>query len=67
MEIGIESQIERAACSVIVKTVVADKEPAKILDFFLNVKNWEHSGVQKNIRKADGGIQNHFSGKRKSV
>lgn len=40
--------------SVIVKTFVADKEPSKVFDFFLNVKNWEYGGVQKNIRKAEG-------------
>ena len=40
--------------SVIVKTFVADKEPAKVLEFFLNVKNWEDGGVQRNISKAEG-------------
>jgi hypothetical protein len=40
--------------SVIVKTFVADKEPSRVFDFFLNVKNWESGGVQRNISKADG-------------
>lgn len=40
--------------SVIVKTFVADKEPTKVLEFLLNVKNWEYGGVQRNISKADG-------------
>jgi hypothetical protein len=40
--------------SVIVKIFVADKEPAKVLDFFLNVKNWEFGRVQRNISKAEG-------------
>jgi hypothetical protein len=53
--------------SVIVKTFVADKEPTKVLDFFLNMKNWEYGGVQKNTSRAEGigGIQNHPLGKRK--
>jgi hypothetical protein len=37
-----------------VKTFVADMEPNKVFDFFLNVKNWEKGGVQKNVSKADG-------------
>ena len=40
--------------SVIVKTFVADKDPVRVLDFFLNVKNWDCGGVQRNISKADG-------------
>lgn len=40
--------------SVIIKTFVADKQPAKVLDFFLNVKNWEYGGVQRNVSKAEG-------------
>jgi hypothetical protein len=40
--------------SVVVKTFVADKEPAKVFDFFVDVKNWESGRVQKNVRKADG-------------
>jgi hypothetical protein len=33
---------------------VADKQAAKVLEFFLNVKNWEYGGVQRNISKAEG-------------
>lgn len=40
--------------SVIVKTFVVDKEPEKVFDFFLDVKNWEYGGVQKNVSKAEG-------------
>lgn len=40
--------------SVIVKTFIADKEPMKVLDFLLNVKNWEYGGIQRNISKAEG-------------
>ena len=50
---GIDRKLKEPR-SVIVKTFIADKEPAKVLDFFLNVKNWEYGGVQKNISKAEG-------------
>lgn len=42
--------------SVIAKTFVADKDPARVFDFFVNVKNWECGGVQKNVRKLDDNL-----------
>jgi len=39
--------------SVIVKTLVVDRDPAKVYQFFLNLKNWETGGALKNIKKKD--------------
>ncbi len=40
--------------SVVTKTFVADIDPSKAFDFFVDVTNWEYGGVQRNIRKAEG-------------
>jgi hypothetical protein len=39
--------------SVIVKSMVIDKEPAQVFEFFSNLKNWESGGALKNSRKID--------------
>jgi hypothetical protein len=39
---------------VIVKTLVVDKKPDIVFDFFSNPKNWERGGVLKETKKIDG-------------
>jgi hypothetical protein len=39
--------------SVIVKTLVADKKPDRVIEFFSNLKNWETGGALKNMKKVD--------------
>jgi hypothetical protein len=39
--------------SVIVKTLVVNKKPERVINFFSNVKNWETGGALKNVRKVD--------------
>lgn len=39
--------------SVIVKTLVVNKKPERVINFFSNVKNWETGGVLQNAKKVD--------------
>ncbi|HKW05914.1 MAG TPA: hypothetical protein VJN71_11485 [Nitrososphaerales archaeon] len=39
--------------SVIVKTLVVDKESTRVFEFFSNLKNWESGGAIKNSKKID--------------
>lgn len=38
---------------MIVRTMVTDKSPNHVFDFFLNLKNWETGGAIKNSKKVD--------------
>ena len=37
--------------SVIVKTMVVDRNPIDVYVFFSNIKNWESGGALKNIKR----------------
>ncbi len=39
--------------SVIVKTLVVDRKPQRVIEFFSNLKNWETGGAIKNAKKVD--------------
>jgi len=39
---------------VIVKTMVVDRNPSHVFEFFINLKNWESGGSIKNIQQGDG-------------
>jgi hypothetical protein len=39
--------------SVVVKTLVVDEEPAEVIEYFLDLRNWESEGSVKNVRKVD--------------
>lgn len=39
---------------VIVKTMVVDRNPSNVFEFFINLKNWESGGSIKNIQQGDG-------------
>jgi hypothetical protein len=43
---------------VIVKTMVVDREPSTVFEFFINLKNWESGGSIKNVQKSDDGWWN---------
>ncbi len=43
----------KAPRSVIVKTLVVNKKPERVIDFFSNVKNWETGGVLRHAKKVD--------------
>ena len=49
-----EAQQQQPPRSVIVKTMVVDKSPDKVFNFFSNLKNWETGGALKNIKKING-------------
>jgi len=42
--------------SVIVKTMVVDKNPTDVYVFFSNIKNWESGGALKNIKRESDGF-----------
>jgi hypothetical protein len=37
--------------SVVVKTLVVDEKPGEVIEYFLNLRNWESSGSVKNAKK----------------
>ena len=38
---------------IIVKTMMVDRNPSTVFDFFINPKNWESGGSIKNVQKID--------------
>ena len=40
---------------VIVKTIVVDRNPSTVFEFFINPKNWESGGSIKNVQQSDDG------------